>query len=406
VLKDLSYFVATDGGANHSNHVIYNLDSYVKTENCWIGDVTNDDSPLILLASTGAKYISTDSYHISRPGSGQYGNIIIANSPGTTYHFTNCVILNSYNAFENKQANTDLSLRNCTFYGIGSSAVIFSGGWNTKPVIKNCIFSCAGPPIQNLVTLPDLDIDYNYYLRDNVGLTDGGHSIKGDIPLFVNPSAGNFNLQSNSPAIMSGVTIPDIKEDITGRLRKDPPCIGAFENTGLIVSPQNITILSSSEASGNLNIRSNTNWQVTGFDQWLSVSSLSGIGNGAVTVTSHSSNPSTSPRVSNVTFSATDANPITIAVTQQGDTSTGLKETEEDKLNVYPNPAYGSVTIEYFNTEYLTVQILNSKGIVISKLRISGSVHNLDLSRYGKGLYILEFTNNKGETRRRKIINN
>jgi hypothetical protein len=406
VLKDLDFFVATDGGANHSNHVIYNLDTYVQTENCNIGDITNDDSPLILLASTGAKYFSTGSYHITRPDAGQYGNVVQSNAPGTIYHFTNCVILNSYNAFENKLANTDFSIRNCTFYGIGSSAVIFSGGWNTKPVIKNCIFSCAGPPIQNLVTLPDQDIDYNYYQRDNVGLTDGGHSLKGDIPLFVNPSAGNFNLQSNSPAIMSGVKIQDVTEDITGRLRKDPPCIGAFENIGLIVSPQNITILASSEASGNLNIRSNTNWQVTGFDQWLSISSLSGIGNDVVTVISHTSNPSTLPRVSNVTFSATDANPITIAVTQQGDTSTGLKETEEDKLNVYPNPSNGSVTIEYFNTEYLTVQILNSKGIVISKFRTSGPIYQLDLSRYGKGLYILEFTNNKGETMRRKIINN
>lgn len=405
VFRSLNFFVTTDGGNNHTNYVIYNTDSYVRTEQCRIGDNTNDDSPLIFLADSGAKYVSVSSFHVARSGSGPQGIIISTNSPGTSYDLTNCVILNAYNAFENTIADVDLSLRNCTFHGIRNSAVIFSGEWNTKPVIKNCIFSCGTSPLQNHVALISIDIDYNFYNSDNQNITDGGHSIMENDPLFVSASSGNFNLQSSSPCIMGGIYMPDVKKDMINRLRSAPPCIGAFENTGIFVSPSGITVGPSSQEDGVFSVRSNTIWQVTGYDSWLDLSVMEGKGSETVTISTNSPNISTSPRISQVTFSAAGVNPITVAVTQEGDIETAIEERDKENLKIYPNPSNGKITIECYNGDYKSINILDSKGKLISKVRITEPVLHIELYPYGKGLYLLEFINIRGETRREKIIN-
>lgn len=406
IFRDLDFYLTTDGGANHSNFVIYNTDSYIRTERCRIGNNSNDDSPLVLLSSAGARYVSQNSFHIARNGTGTQKSIVQAIAPGTSYQLSDCVILNAYNAFENNISDVTFSLKYCTFYGIGNSAVILSGGWNTKPEILNCIFSCAGPPIQNNVTLTGQNIDYNFYNKANLNLTDGGHSIIGSDPLFVNASTGNFNLQSTSPCIMNGAHLTDVTTDIIYRDRRNPPCIGAYENSGLLVSPSDITVLSSSDATGVINVRSNTSWQVSNYDSWLNVSTLAGSGSEAITVTTNSPNTTTAPRVSRMTFSATDASPVTVAVTQQAEIATGLNEADESNLNVYPNPSHGSITVEYPNTDYNSIKILDTRGRLISKYKKSEPIQQLDLSDYDKGVYILEIQNKTGKTRRVKIIRN
>jgi len=54
-------------------------------------------------------------------------------------------------------------------------------------------------------------------------------------PLLVNPSTTNYHLQSGSPAIGSGIMVPEIVYDYEGNLYGDPPSIGAFEGNPEII---------------------------------------------------------------------------------------------------------------------------------------------------------------------------
>jgi Secretion system C-terminal sorting domain/Viral BACON domain/Putative binding domain, N-terminal len=87
---------------------------------------------------------------------------------------------------------------------------------------------------------------------------------------------------------------------------------------GLSVAPSSITVASTSGATGNFNVNSNTSWSVIDDAAWLNLSSASGTGNGTITVTTNSTNTSTSPRSANVTFSASGVSSVIVTVTQSG----------------------------------------------------------------------------------------
>lgn len=48
-------------------------------------------------------------------------------------------------------------------------------------------------------------------------------------PVFADAISGNLKLGSESPAVYAGVPIPDIKVDFEGKIRNDPPSLGAYE---------------------------------------------------------------------------------------------------------------------------------------------------------------------------------
>ena len=85
----------------------------------------------------------------------------------------------------------------------------------------------------------------------------------------------------------------------------------------LSVTPQNVTLASTSGATGNFNVASNTTWGVTTDADWLILSSGSGTGNGTVTFTTTSANTS-GIRLAAVTFSASGFYSVTVTVQQYG----------------------------------------------------------------------------------------
>jgi len=89
-------------------------------------------------------------------------------------------------------------------------------------------------------------------------------------------------------------------------------------NLTLSVLPPGITVASTSGATGNFNVTSNTSWSVTDDATWLNLSSASGNGSGTLTVTTASANPSTDTRSANVTFSASGVSSVICTVTQSG----------------------------------------------------------------------------------------
>ncbi|MBN1182533.1 MAG: hypothetical protein JXB49_09625, partial [Bacteroidales bacterium] len=86
----------------------------------------------------------------------------------------------------------------------------------------------------------------------------------------------------------------------------------------LSVNPPSITVASLEGSTGYFEVSSNTSWTVTNDVSWLDLSSVSGNGNGTLTVTTSSANTLVYSRTANITFSASGVDPIIVTVTQNG----------------------------------------------------------------------------------------
>ena len=230
ILKDLEIYLTVDVGGNHTNYVLSNVNSYIKTINCRIGNSSNDDSPLIKLSNEGSKYVSENSFHVANSGTGIYRNIVRSGASGTICHLKNCIILNGYDAFVIDYPGFDFSLKNCNLYAIDHAGVLFESTSDNHPVIKNCIFSCGEAPIISPFATTQTDIDYNLYNKALRNISDGGHSLIGTDPLFVDENNGDFNLRSDSPCSGTGIHLTDVLYDFASRARQNPPGIGAYES--------------------------------------------------------------------------------------------------------------------------------------------------------------------------------
>ncbi|HEX2977482.1 MAG TPA: hypothetical protein VHO68_16230, partial [Bacteroidales bacterium] len=230
ILKDLDISVSSIQGTDHGNYAIYNKDTFVKTINCRIGSTDNDMSTLVKIGSPGAAYSSENSIYSANISVSDTNRFIIdAADENSSIKLKNCIFLNGWNAFNIDRDGTSLELKNCTFFNIVNHAVIISAAADV--FIRNCIFSCGSAPIVNATgSHANLDVDYNLYSKPNRNLFDGSFSLPaGSDPRFTDPVDNNFHLQAQTPCRSSGVFLPDVTYDFTGRTRSNPPSIGAFE---------------------------------------------------------------------------------------------------------------------------------------------------------------------------------
>ncbi len=405
ILKDLRIYNTIDGGTEHTSFVIYNSDSYVRTINCRIGYSSNDDSPLVYLGSTGAKYVSENSVHTSSPISSTYKEVVKINGNNCTVNMKNCLVLNAYNAFTVDFPGTNFILKNCTFYGIQNNALVLGPANNTQPFLKNNIFSSGASPITDLSGITENNTDYNLYSSLNTDITDGGHSPEaGTSPGFVDPENGDFNLRSDSPAAMRGLFLTDVLYDIVGRIRANPPSLGAYENPVLSVTPGALTVDSKSGSMSQFSINSNLDWNIAGYDEWIDLSVTSGKGSRTVTVTTNSENASSSARNTRLTVSGQSAETVFVSVTQEADILTSEKDTEIYPLITYPNPVRDILRVEYYDEQFDRVYILNSLGSILKAEKVDGKVQQLDLSDLEHGWYIIEFRGTDNHAKRIKLL--
>lgn len=133
----------------------------------------------------------------------------------------------------------DIFIINNTFAGNGSE--IWGGGITLEnPDVENVILRnniCSDNVwyqigIDPEISLQEVTVDYNLIdgYRDFEGELRGDNYQEGD-PLFVNPSAGNFHLQSGSPAVDQGSNVDAPVGDFDGisRPQGNGIDIGAFE---------------------------------------------------------------------------------------------------------------------------------------------------------------------------------
>jgi len=93
-------------------------------------------------------------------------------------------------------------------------------------VLNNILYSEPGKPINANWNSDNITFNYNHNANSTLVRVSGASDTKGD-PLFVNPSAGDFRLRSNSPARNNGTRFNRVTTDILGNPRLDPPNRGA-----------------------------------------------------------------------------------------------------------------------------------------------------------------------------------
>jgi PKD repeat protein len=111
---------------------------------------------------------------------------------------------------------------------------ITSSGGVTGVSIWNTIFWGleTSPPLSGIASPGQV----SYSIIDQAGFSGVNHNINAD-PLFVNPSQGDFHLQSGSPARGAGITAGAPALDLDCQPRGSPPSIGAYEFGGPNICP-------------------------------------------------------------------------------------------------------------------------------------------------------------------------
>lgn len=81
---------------------------------------------------------------------------------------------------------------------------------------------------------------------------------------------------------------------------------------------------------------------------------------------------------------------------------TGVKDPARNKLEIYPNPSHGQVIIE--TNQKGQVSVYNLQGKLLFQKDLEISTENLDLSSFGKGIFMLRFDSKEGRSFKRVIV--
>ncbi len=284
----------------------------------------------------------------------------ISNDVATHPTFTNCVFMNNscdakggamYNDFgcsptlincliaqntaEQASAmgidgSSSPKLVNCTVtdnYAYDIGAGLYTGsylGTPNEPVLVNCIVwgneNQWGGPVD--MAIWHENHFYTSYSLLGTGFTardegdgDGDGVLQGETidPLFVNPGAGDYSLQSTSPCINSGTNSDtDVQStDIDGKTRVDLPDMGAYEYTGIVSTGTLTVAIEPSEA-----VSAGARWSVDG-STWYDGGTTQTLTEGDYTVTYKTVSGYDAPASDSVTVLSSTPVSITGIYTEQ-----------------------------------------------------------------------------------------
>jgi unsaturated rhamnogalacturonyl hydrolase len=92
-------------------------------------------------------------------------------------------------------------------------------------------------------------------------------------------------------------------------------------------------------------------------------------------------------------------------VTFRSEINTNSNQIQFQKIKIFPNPVSGILTIEYYDDNFKSINILDSRGIILRKEKAITPSQQIDFSEYEQGFYILEFVSANGEFKRVKLVN-
>jgi hypothetical protein len=157
-----------------------------------------------------------------------------------------------------------------------------------------------------------------------------------------------------------------------------------------------VDLTSSALSRDTIMIMANYEWQLLGMiPAWLSVDSLKGSGNGRIIFGAKQANNDTLARMAVFALWSQLAPDITLRVIQQG-RPTGISEQNRQSIVVFPNPTTGRVNFRS-EDEVEFVKVFDAYGVLLQTVSVHERESVLDLSGFGKGLFILGFETAKQE---------
>jgi ligand-binding sensor domain-containing protein len=177
--------------------------------------------------------------------------------------------------------------------------------------------------------------------------------------------------------------------------------IGSGKSDTVTVTQEGVKILSVSPINQDVSyevgdttfsISSNTGWTISDDADWLTVSPISGNGDGTITV-SYTANILATSRVATITISGTGANSQSVTVTQLITSDPSL---DDLKVTIYPNPVkdYIFIKLDDKTLTDIIVSVFDALGRSIIDRNFEhidlDEEETLDLSFMKSGLYFLE----------------
>jgi photosystem II stability/assembly factor-like uncharacterized protein len=143
-----------------------------------------------------------------------------------------------------------------------------------------------------------------------------------------------------------------------------------------------------------LGITSSTPWILQGtMPIWLGVDKTSGNGSDVLTFATLLANPSQQKRYASLEVISEGITRYCTVV--QKEKVNGIEDLLSPVVSIYPNPTSGSIIIES-DTRYDKLTVYSAPGQVLSEQLIVSPKTQLDLSRYGRGVYYIRLSGEKG----------
>jgi stress response protein SCP2 len=166
----------------------------------------------------------------------------------------------------------------------------------------------------------------------------------------------------------------------------------------LSVSSNSLDIAAEENSTVTFDISSNTNWNIESDMIWVTLSNVTGSGDGSIQVTA-GANPNASERTATITVSANGVESLIIILTQSAG-AIGIQEILNLDNIIYPNPTFKILYLAP-SLESKSVLILDMNGkIVLTELCTDNKI---DVSNLDKGIYMLTI-DYKGNRITKKII--
>ena len=161
----------------------------------------------------------------------------------------------------------------------------------------------------------------------------------------------------------------------------------------LLVSSNTVSLAKEFGSIATVNVTSNSTWNATADQTWLTVNPASGAGNGTLTFTA-TSNTSATNRSAIITVSLSESTSQIITITQEAGSGTWVYAIPDNKIKLYPNPTSDKLYIEgIVGNTMLVLSDLNGR-IWLSKEVVGNEF--LSVGSLPQGIYILRITSDKG----------
>lgn len=151
-----------------------------------------------------------------------------------------------------------------------------------------------------------------------------------------------------------------------------------------------------------LGITSETPWNIDGtLPAWLVVDKNSGTGSDVLTFTTTQANPDQQARYTSMDVVSMGVSRHVTVVQKQK--LNGINDQLIQTVSIFPNPTSGSIVIES-TARFDKLSIYSAPGQILSEQPVVSTKTQIDLSRYGRGVYYIRLSSEKGNCIRQVVV--